>query len=144
MTIIIIFWSVVLGIFFWGCSMFLKTIQSIACGAFRAIIEWMYFLVRGIVGMAVLGLLRVISIGIRTGELGDMIATVFLGVLIMLVVIALFGGLGVLVLNVIDLMVWGALYIISCLIQILEYLDIYVERAYVFFLKQIKQRVDLL
>lgn len=141
MAIFIIFWCAVLGILFWGCSMFLKSIQSAIYGAYDAIVECGAVALLGIVGLIFFYLLYALSFGIRTGEIWDIIGSLILGFLGIAFVIGIIGGLGAVILEIAVMVVT---FIITMAITILELLNSGVEKAYVFFLKTIKQKVDSL
>lgn len=141
MAIFIVFWCAVLGTVFWLLSIILKAIQSVINGAFSAILEGGAIVFLGTAGIAFLYLLYSISVGIRTGSIGEMIWKVILFFIAIAFIVSLVGGLGAIILELAFLIVSS---ITSIAISILKFLDACAEAAYIFFLKTIKEKVDLL
>lgn len=138
MAIFTIFWCAVLGIFFWLFSMLLKSIQSAIHGILEAVITCGSLTLLGMLGVFLLWAIYNIAIMIRinTGVFGvvlGIIVVIFLAFLLVFIGTAA-GEIAITIVSV----------IVGIIISILEKLNPAVENAYVFFLKKIKQKVDLL
>ena len=141
MAIFIIFWCAVLGIVLWFFSIILKGLQSVIYGSYDAIVEWgAITLLAGIV-LVFFYMLYGLSSAIRTGNFWDIVGGLILSFVGIALVIGLVGSLGALIL---ELAVMAIATIITVVITVLELLNSWIEEGYVFFLKKIKQKVDML
>lgn len=141
MAIFVIFWCAVLGITFWTISIILKAIESAIYSIYDAIIECGVITLLGIAGLILMYVLYKVSFGIRTGTFWSMVGSLILGCIALAILLGLWGWIGALILEIAALVVT---YIIGFCVKVLEFLNVHAEGAYVFFLKKIKQRVELL
>lgn len=141
MAIFIVFWCAILGLLFWLLSVIVKSIQAAIYGVFDSIIKCGIIIVFGLFCCFVLYLFYQISSEIRTGTLFDTLFMIVICVILFSVFFGWLCGIGLIVLELVAAAVYG---LIEITIICLEAMNTWTETAYVFFLRKIKRKVELL
>ena len=141
MAIFTIFWCAVLGIFFWLFSMLLKSIQNAINAIIEAVTSCVSIVIVGMIGVVIMCALYNLAANFRLKGFWEIIGGLIYYLILVGISFALLAWAGAAIFQVANIIVS---VVVGIILAILEGLNPAVENTYAFFLKKIKQKVDLL